>query len=103
MEAAQPVPGKLFPDMPESRRSDRIKMKESVGFDEKIMVSQIPLFVRLDRYPSCSTIRWKPSCCDCNRGGLHLAGTFSQVHLSRAFTILSSPNGQSPRSEASYP
>jgi len=45
MEAAQLVPGKLLPDRPRSRRLDGIKMKKIIGFDKKIMVSQIPLFV----------------------------------------------------------
>ena len=37
----------------------------------------------------------------CWLGG-HCARTFNQVHLSWAFAILPSSNGQSPRSDASY-
>ena len=44
MEASQPVTGK-FPNKSESRRSNGIKTKESVEYDEKIMVGQIPSLI----------------------------------------------------------
>jgi len=44
MEASQLVTGK-FPNKSESRRSDGIKPRESVEYDEKIMVGQIPSLI----------------------------------------------------------